>query len=171
MSVTAASHPYPPSELSTAPAERCPLCETPLQAQQNWCLRCGAAARTRLAATANWRTPVAALAMVAILSLGILTASLVKLVGEPSGSQVSTPVTTRTVIAPAPLTPPATTTPTPVPTAPGSGTAGAVIPTTTAPTTLPSTTLPSTTPRGTPSTPSNALRSPGGITGALRGSK
>jgi hypothetical protein len=171
VSVTATSPPFPGRDLSTAPAERCPLCETPLQAQQNWCLHCGAAARTRLAATANWRTPVVALTMVAVLSLGILTASLVKLVGEPSGSQASTPVTTRTVIAPATSTPPATT-PALAPAAPGTGTAGVGVASTTAPATLPSTTLPSTTPRSTTSsTPSNTLRSPGGVTGALGGSK
>ena len=62
--------------------ERCPLCGGPLGAEQEWCLRCGAAARTRLAATPRWRPPVIALASVIVLSLGALTAALVSLAGS-----------------------------------------------------------------------------------------
>jgi hypothetical protein len=62
-------------------AEGCPLCGAPLGAEQEWCLRCGSAARTRLAAVPNWRTPVIALGVVIVLSLGALTAALVSLAG------------------------------------------------------------------------------------------
>jgi hypothetical protein len=61
--------------------ERCPLCGTPLQERQEWCLGCGAAARTRLAATPRWRAPVIALCVVIVLALGVLTAALVSLAG------------------------------------------------------------------------------------------
>jgi hypothetical protein len=60
----------------------CPLCGAPLALDQEWCLRCGAAARTRLAAAPNWRAPVAALIVVAALALGALAAALVKLAGD-----------------------------------------------------------------------------------------
>jgi hypothetical protein len=67
-------------------AEACPLCTAPLAPEQEWCLRCGAAARTRLAATPHWRGPLIAIAVVAALSLGVLTAALVKLVGPSSNA-------------------------------------------------------------------------------------
>ena len=76
----------------------CPLCGGPLHSEQEWCLRCGAAARTRLAAAPNWRGPAIALAVIVAISLGVLAASLVKLAG---GSGSSTTVTTAAaVIAP-----------------------------------------------------------------------
>jgi hypothetical protein len=81
-----------------APSEVCPLCGASLGPEQDWCLRCGAAARTRLAASPRWRAPVIALAVVAALALGVLAASLVKLAGD-SGTSVRT--VTRTIAAPA----------------------------------------------------------------------
>jgi uncharacterized paraquat-inducible protein A len=96
----------------------CPLCGAPLLAEQDWCLRCGAAARTRLAAAPDWKVPVVALAVVVVLSLGVLTAALVKLAGDSSSSSAST--TTAAVVAPAPVAPaavaPVATTPTAAPT-------------------------------------------------------
>ena len=80
--------------MSTAPApaagaaasgetaqEACPLCGAPLKAEQSWCLRCGAAARTRLAAQPKWKTLVIALIVVVVMSLGVLAAALVTLAG------------------------------------------------------------------------------------------
>jgi hypothetical protein len=52
-----------------------------LKREQDWCLRCGAAARTRLAAQPKWRALVIVLLAVVALSLGVLTAALVKLAG------------------------------------------------------------------------------------------
>jgi hypothetical protein len=78
----------------------CPLCGTPLQADQEWCLGCGAAARTRLAAPTNWRAPILALALVVALALGALAAALVSLTGA-SGSSAAPPAITRTITAPA----------------------------------------------------------------------
>ena len=65
----------------SAPADACPLCGTTLHPAQDWCLRCGAAARTRLAASPNWRAPVALLALVIALALAVLAVALVKLAG------------------------------------------------------------------------------------------
>jgi hypothetical protein len=91
------------------PADVCPLCGAPLDSQQEWCLRCGAAARTRLAAAPNWKVPAAVLASVVALSLGVLAAALVKLAG--SGSARTT-TTTVTAAAPAASVPAAPVTPT-----------------------------------------------------------
>jgi predicted amidophosphoribosyltransferase len=63
------------------PREVCPLCGAPLAEEQSWCLRCGAAARTRLAAQPKWKGLVIALVLVVVLSLGVLAAALVKLAG------------------------------------------------------------------------------------------
>ncbi|HSZ70274.1 MAG TPA: hypothetical protein VK756_07920 [Solirubrobacteraceae bacterium] len=62
--------------------ESCPLCRAPLHPAQEWCLGCGAAARTRLAATPRWRAPLIALCTVIVLALGVLTAALVSLAGQ-----------------------------------------------------------------------------------------
>jgi hypothetical protein len=62
--------------------EACPLCGTPLAPTQEWCLHCGAAARTRLAAAPNWKAPIAVLATVALLALAAIAASVVKLAGD-----------------------------------------------------------------------------------------
>jgi predicted amidophosphoribosyltransferase len=67
--------------VATSPTEVCPLCSAPLRAEQSWCLRCGAAARTRLAAQPKWKGLVAALLLVVVLSLCVLAAALVKLAG------------------------------------------------------------------------------------------
>jgi uncharacterized paraquat-inducible protein A len=65
-----------------AAVEGCPLCEAPLGPEQEWCLRCGAAARTRLAATPGWRVPLILLGVVMVLALGALVAALVYLAGH-----------------------------------------------------------------------------------------
>jgi hypothetical protein len=115
--------PSPPAQ-APAPSEACPLCGAPLHAEQEWCLSCGAAARTRLAASPNWRAPLITVVVVAVLSLGVLAGALVKLAGG-SGSQ--TPATTTTVTTAAgALTPTITTNTTPTtPSTPTTNTNGA----------------------------------------------
>jgi len=141
------------------PADACPLCGAQLAPDQEWCLRCGAAARTRLAAAPNWRAPLIALGAVLLVALGILAVALVKLAGD---SGPAPPPVTHTVTAPATAVPPATTpgTATPGATTPG---AAPTTPTTPAAPTTPTTTTPGagTTQGGlgaTPSTPSAAKR-------------
>jgi hypothetical protein len=121
------------------PAEACPLCGSPLHPEQEWCLRCGAAARTRLAATPNWRVPIAALVAVVAISLGVLTAALVDL----AGSSNSTTVQVRTVTTVAPAVAPAPT-------------GASVTPTTAAP--APSTTAPVATNNGATAAPPASAR-------------
>lgn len=66
---------------AATPQEACPLCRTPLRVDQDWCLHCGAAARTRLAAPPKWKGLVVTLVVVAVVSLAVLAVALVKLVG------------------------------------------------------------------------------------------
>jgi hypothetical protein len=91
-----------------AATEPCPLCGTALAPGQEWCLHCGAAARTRLAAAPDWQLPVAVIAVIALLALGALAAALVKLAGDSGPAPA--PIT-RTVTAPAAAAPPAAATP------------------------------------------------------------
>lgn len=107
--------------------EVCPLCGGALERRQDWCLRCGAAARTRLAASPNWRAPVIVLALLAALSLAVIAAALVKLAGD-SGSGTASSSTRRTPAAA--TAPPAATAPAgvPAPSAPGAATGGRGLP-------------------------------------------
>jgi hypothetical protein len=82
----------------------CPLCGAPLEHRQEWCLSCGAAARTRLAAPTNWKAPIFAIAAIAVLALGVLAAALVKLSGG-SPTATTPPPITRTITTAAPFTP------------------------------------------------------------------
>lgn len=136
MSAPAAPAAHP---AAVAPADACPLCGTPLQPDQEWCLRCGAAARTRLAAAApGWKTPIAGLAVLAALALGVLAAALVDLAREsgPAPAPVTHVVTAAAApAATVPATTPGTaaTTPTTPATSTPTTTAGAAAGTGTVP--------------------------------------
>jgi predicted amidophosphoribosyltransferase len=69
------------AKVEPMPLDLCPLCQAPLRSDQSWCLRCGAAARTRLAAQPKWKALVVTFLLVVVLSLGVLAAALVKLAG------------------------------------------------------------------------------------------
>lgn len=66
---------------AATPQELCPLCAAPLRPDQDWCLRCGTGARTRLAAPPKWKGLVVAFVLVVVVSLGVLAAALVTLAG------------------------------------------------------------------------------------------
>lgn len=136
--------------LPSAPGATCPLCGAPLHPEQEWCLRCGAAARTRLAASPNWKTPLLGAIVVAVLSLGVLAAALVKLAGDSGPAKPAT-TTTVTTTSPAALsaTTPATPTASTTPVLPPASST----PTTTTPSTPQSTTPSTTAPGKTTSTP------------------
>lgn len=76
-----ASAPPPSDPAAEVPREVCPLCGGPLRRDQDWCLRCGAAARTRLAAPPKWKLLVVSLVSVAVLALAVLVVALVTLAG------------------------------------------------------------------------------------------
>ena len=136
--------------------EACPLCGTALDPEQEWCLRCGAAARTRLAASPSWKTPVIVLAVLVALSLGVLAAALVTLAGgsghsTTAGATVIVTTVPAVTTAPATTVPPTTTIPPTTTAAPGTSTPTTGLPDTTTGT---DTTAPSaTTPGATATTP------------------
>lgn len=139
-----------PDTPPSAPGTQCPLCGAPLHPEQEWCLRCGAAARTRLAASPNWKAPLLGAIVVAVLSLGVLAAAFVKLAGD-SGPGKPPATTTLTTTSPAALSATTPTTPTvsSTPTVPPASST----PRTTTPSTPQSTTPTPTTPANTTSTP------------------
>lgn len=62
-------------------------------------MSCGAAARTRLAASPGWRAPLVALVVVLVLSLGVLAGALVKLAGGSPAAATQTTTVTRAATA------------------------------------------------------------------------
>ena len=71
----------------------CPRCGSAVGPEQEWCLRCGAAARTRLVPTPNWRAPLMVLALVAVLAAVALALAFVELTNdnEPAAPTQSAP--------------------------------------------------------------------------------
>ena len=110
----------------TEPLTNCPRCSAPLAPDQDWCLNCGLAARTRLAPTPDWRIPLVAAIVAALLGAGGLVFAFLELTSDNG------PVTTSTSTAPA--------------------TTGTTAPPTTTATTPATTTTPSTTTATTPAT-------------------
>jgi hypothetical protein len=82
----------------------CPRCGADVRRDQDWCLDCGAAARTRLAPTPNWRAPIAVLALLALTAGIAIALAFTTLTGHDN----ATPTTS--TAAPA-ASPPATTAP------------------------------------------------------------
>jgi hypothetical protein len=79
----------------------CPRCATAVGPDQDWCLACGAPARTRLVPTPNWRAPVAVLATVILLAGIALAIAFVALTNDtepaaPVDSQAPPPSATTT---------------------------------------------------------------------------
>jgi hypothetical protein len=81
-----------------APAAlRCPRCGATVAPEQDWCLECGAPARTRLAPTPNWRAPIAAIALVIVLAGAAFAFAFSDLTaddGNVSSATATTPAST-----------------------------------------------------------------------------
>jgi hypothetical protein len=109
----------------------CPRCAAPVGGDQDWCLECGAPARTRLAQTPNWRLPTVAIGAIVLLAGALLAFAFVKLTSDdgatPAAATATAPVVDTTPTTPIP--PPAGTTlpgaTTPVAPAPPAATAPA----------------------------------------------
>lgn len=85
----------------------CPRCGAAVGPDQDWCLECGAPARTRLAPAPNWRAPIAIVAVVIVLAGAGLAAAFVALTNDDADT---TPATTAAPAAqPAPAPAPTTT--------------------------------------------------------------
>jgi hypothetical protein len=145
----------------------CPRCGNALHGEQNWCLECGLAARTRVHPPPSWRLPVILTCIaLALLAAGIAVA-LVTLLDSPESTPPPATVTVPAATSPPVSTPttPAATTTTPV-TPPPPATS---VPTTPAPgATAPQATVPGaattpTTPPGgaTPPRPQRTFKIPG----------
>jgi hypothetical protein len=152
--------PAAPGEPHVLPAGtlRCPRCSSPVGPEQDWCLECGAPARTRLAQTPNWQLPTVAIGAIILIAGAMLAFAFVKLT-QDDGTPAATTATTLAPVAPPAILPPATTTPapattTPVPTTPAATTPAATTPAATTPAaTTPGTTAPTTTPAAPPPAP------------------
>ena len=144
---------------------RCPRCSSPVGPEQDWCLECGAPARTRLAPTPNWQVPTVAIAVIVALAGALLAFAFVKLTSDDNAPAGTTP-TAVVETAPPVITPPPVVTPTPTesttapaqPTVPSTAVPGQTTPQTTTPdattTNIPLPTTPTPPAQTTPSTDS-----------------
>lgn len=75
----------------------CPRCGTAVGPEQQWCLHCGAPARTRLVPTPNWRAPLLVLALIAILAAIALAIAFVEITKDdtPATPTTSQPAATQ----------------------------------------------------------------------------
>lgn len=78
-----------------APPEplRCPRCDASLREDQDWCLECGAPARTRLAPAPNWRVPAALVLAMVVLAGAAFAFAFVRLTDDGGGPAPSSTVT------------------------------------------------------------------------------
>ena len=126
---------------------RCPRCSSPIGPEQDWCLECGAPARTRLAPTPNWRLPTVALGAIVVIAGALLAFAFVRLTSDDNTAPAGTTPSAVVETSPATSTaPPAATTPTATTTAPAGPAVPSTVPGQTA------TTTSSTTPSRTTST-------------------
>jgi hypothetical protein len=136
-----------PPPVPSSGSLRCPRCSATVGPEQDWCLECGAPARTRLAQTPNWQLPTVAIGAIILVAGAMLAFAFVKLTGD-GGAPAATPAVTPAAPAAAPPVAapaaPAATTPPPAATVP---TQPATTATTPAATTQPATTA--TTPAAT----------------------
>jgi hypothetical protein len=88
-------------DLETIP---CPRCSAPVRGDQDWCLECGAPARTRLAQTPNWRLPTVAIGAIVLLAGALLAFAFVKLTSDDNAAPAAA-TSTAPVIDTAPTTP------------------------------------------------------------------
>jgi hypothetical protein len=126
---------------TTPGALLCPRCGSALREDQDWCLECGLAARTRVHPPPGWRLPIAATLLVALLAAAGIAFGLAAIFDKQHttlpAATVTTPATTTgpTATAPSTLTTPTVpTTTTGASTFPGASTA--TTPTTVTPATV-----------------------------------
>jgi hypothetical protein len=98
---------------STPVERRCPRCGARLSAEQEWCVECGFAVGTRVAAPRGWRWPLALVTGLLALALIALILALVELAGP--AEHVTEVAATPTPPASAPTATPPAAAPTPSP--------------------------------------------------------
>ena len=127
--------PGAPGELPPSGSLRCPRCSATLGPDQDWCLECGAPARTRLAPTPNWQLPTVAIGAMILVAGALRAFAFVNLTDDDGVSAGTTPTAVVETAPPAIVAPPAITTTTtiPVPTATTTAPAGPAAPDTSVP--------------------------------------
>lgn len=115
-----------PGQLPPPGSLRCPRCSATVGPDQDWCLECGAPARTRLAPTPNWQLPTVAIGAMVLLAGALLAFAFVKLTGDDGVVAGTTPTAVVETAPPAAVVPPPVVPTTATSTAP----AGAPVPTT-----------------------------------------
>jgi hypothetical protein len=142
-------HPPPgpgPPQVPDLAAIPCPRCSAPIGPDQDWCLECGAPARTRLAPTPNWQLPTVAIGAIVAIAGALLAFAFVRLTSDDGGAPAGTTPAAVVETAPPPSTvPPAVTAP--APTATTTVPTGPAVPSTVPGQTTPA---PATTAPGTP---------------------
>jgi hypothetical protein len=98
---------------------RCARCGAEVARDQDWCLECGLAARTRVAPTPRWRVPLVGAAVVAALALAALAVAFVDLTEDPAPAPAATTAAPATQPPPAATPAPQTQPPAATATAPG----------------------------------------------------
>jgi hypothetical protein len=128
-------------------AIHCPRCSSPIGPEQDWCLECGAPARTRLAQTPNWQLPTVAIGAIVLLACALLAFAFVTLTNDngtaPAAATTTAPVVDTAPVAP--VVPPVTTLPSATTTAPVGPAVPSTVPGQTTPAVPPVTTTPATT--------------------------
>ncbi|MDP1847271.1 MAG: hypothetical protein Q8K79_05730 [Solirubrobacteraceae bacterium] len=102
----------PPQQLPEPGSMRCPRCSSPIAPEQDWCLECGAPARTRLAPTPNWQLPTVAIGAIVAIAGALLAFAFVKLTSDDDVPAGTTPTAVVQTAPPAVITPPPAVTPT-----------------------------------------------------------
>lgn len=95
----------PPAEPATE--KRCPRCGAGMTERQEWCLNCGTAVGTRVAAAPGWRAPFAIAGVILALAAIAVAVAIVQLADDTDR------VTQKAPAAAAATPPPATATPAP----------------------------------------------------------
>jgi hypothetical protein len=145
-----AQPPGDPSQLPPPGSLRCPRCSATVGADQDWCLECGAPARTRLAPTPNWQLPTVAIAAMVLLAGALLAFAFVDLTRDDGATAGTTPTAVVETVAPAAVVPPPVVQTTATSTAPVDPAVPTTVPGQETTATVPPT---STIPAGTPATP------------------
>jgi len=106
--------PVPAPAIPASGSLRCPRCSTSIGPDQDWCLECGAPARTRLAPTPNWQLPTVALGALVLVAGALFAFAFVKLTddGNAPASAAPTAITTAVPVVPPPVVAPPVTGPT-----------------------------------------------------------
>ena len=122
--MTADTQPPAPADTPPVPAPiACPRCGAEVRGDQDWCVECGLAARTRMAPIPDWRVPMLVAGAIGLVALVALVIAFVVVTNNnqpvtgapapaaPTQAPDTAPAVTPTVAAPAATTPPAATAP------------------------------------------------------------